>query len=193
MENQLTVKNDHKLPTIQELFEDDIIIAGKAEGLNAILNTPPPQKWIKEHPYISGYKYIPIDKVEYLLRKIFKIYQIEVRKTGMLLNSVEVTVRVHYRDPVDGEMKFHDGVGAQELQTQAKTGNLKIDMSNINRGAVSMALPIAKSMAVKDACDHFGEIFGCNLNRKDSILFQPDNSIMEKYTIERYERALSDE
>src|SRR6185369_5714641 len=61
-----------KLPTIQELFEDNIELAGKSEGLNAILNTHPPDKWIKTHPFIEGHKYLPIDKVEYLLRKIFK-------------------------------------------------------------------------------------------------------------------------
>ena len=47
-------------------------------------------------------------------------------------------------------------------------------MSNINRGAITMALPIAKTVAVKDACDHFGNIFGANLNRKDYIEYGID-------------------
>lgn len=172
---------DSKLPTLAELFSDNIEVAGKAEGLNAILNTPPPAKWIKEHPFIRGYNYLPIDKVEYLLRKIFKKYRIEVLKTGMLMNSVEVTVRVHYLDPSTGTMEFHDGVGAQELQTAKDTGTLKMDMSNVNKGAVMMALPIAKTVAIKDACDHFGEIFGCNLNRKDTLAFAPDQDILNRY------------
>jgi hypothetical protein len=29
-----------------------------------------------------------------------------------------------------------------------------------------MALPMAKSYAIKDACDHFGKLFGRDLNRK---------------------------
>lgn len=172
---------DSKLPTLAELFSDNIEVAGKAEGLNAILNTPPPAKWIKEHPFIRGYNYLPIDKVEYLLRKIFKKYRIEVLKTGMLMNSVEVTVRVHYLDPSTGTMEYHDGVGAQELQTAKDTGTLKMDMSNVNKGAVMMALPIAKTVAIKDACDHFGEIFGCNLNRKDTLAFAPDQDILNRY------------
>jgi hypothetical protein len=73
---------------------------------------------------------------------------------------------------------YHDGVGAQELQTQAGTGNLKLDMSNVNRGAVTMALPIAKSVAIKDACDHFGDLFGANLNRKDTIQFFGDSQLL---------------
>ena len=35
-----------KLPTLQELFSDDVERAGKSEGLKAILNAPPPKMWI---------------------------------------------------------------------------------------------------------------------------------------------------
>jgi hypothetical protein len=79
---------------------------------------------------------------------------------------------------------YHDGVGAQELQTQAGTGNLKLDMSNVNRGAVTMALPIAKSVAIKDACDHFGDLFGANLNRKDTIQFFGDSQLLSTIGID---------
>lgn len=169
-----------KLPTIAELTKGVEGIE-KTEGLNALLSNEPPKEWVKEHPYIRNYFYLPIDKVEYLLRRIFKIYEIEVRKTGMLMNAVEVTVRVHYLDPATGKMRYHDGVGAQELQTEAKTGPLKMDMSNVNKGAVTMALPIAKSIAIKDACDHFGKLFGCDLNRRDTLAFKPDEEIMNRY------------
>lgn len=170
-----------KVPTIAELMKGVEGIE-KTEGLNTLLSTPPPNEWVKEHPYLRGHYYLPIDKVEYLLRKIFKVYEIEIRKTGMLMNAVEVTVRVHYLDPATGKMRYHDGVGAQELQTEAKTGPLKMDMSNVNKGAVTMALPIAKSLAVKDACDHFGKLFGCDLNRKDTLAFKPDEEIMNRYS-----------
>lgn len=177
-----------KLPTIQELFSDDIELAGKSEGLNAILNTPPPEKWIKIHPNIPGWQYIPIDKVEYLLTKIFKHWNPEVLKTGLLMNSVEVTIRLHYFNPATSKMEFVDGVGACELQTKSGSGALKMDMSNVNRGAVSMALPIAKSLAIKDAADHLGKIFGRDLNRKDVLAFSPDKELLD-----RYEKAMGDE
>lgn len=182
-----------KLPTLAELFEDNIELAGKAEGLNAILNTPPPEKWIKIHPHIKSqeWKYIPIDKVEHLLRKIFKKYKIEVLREGTAFNAVYVVVRVHYLDPTTGMMDFHDGIGACQLQT-AK-GTSPADLANINNGAVSMAFPIAESLAIKDACDKFGAIFGANLNRKDVIPFQVDMSLMEKREIARYSKALENE
>jgi hypothetical protein len=183
METQIAKQNGApkiKVPTIADLMKD-VNGVEKTEGLNALLGTPPPASWVKEHPTVSGHYYLPIDKVEYLLRKIFKTYNIEVRKTGLLMNAVEVTVRVHFLDPATGQMRYHDGVGAQELQTQSKTGPLKMDMSNVNRGAVTMALPIAKSLAVKDACDHFGKLFGCDLNRKDSLPHQVDEEILNRY------------
>lgn len=164
------------LPSIAELT-GDIELAFKNDQFNLLVNQEPPAKWIKTHPYIKGYNYVPIDKVEFLLKKLFKLYKIEVLKTGMLLNAIEVTVRVHYLHPVTSEWMFHDGVGAQELQTQKDTGNLKLDMSNINRGAATMALPIAKSVAIKDACDHLGKLFGADLNRKDTLAYTTDKGL----------------
>ena len=153
----------------------DIEKAIVTDGLMVILNQPPKSEWVKEHPFIRGYKYLPIERIEYLLKSIFKTnYKIEVLKTGLLLNTVEVTVRVHFKDLVTGEWFFHDGVGAQEIQTAKDSGHLNLDMSNINRGAITMALPIAKTIAIKDACDHFGKIFGCDLNRKDYIEYEAD-------------------
>jgi len=168
-----------KLPTITELFSDSIEVISKSEGLNAILNHPPPDKWIKKHPFIKEHQYIPIDKVEYLLRKIFKKYSIEITGQGTAFNGVWVTVRVHYLNPSTNDMQFHDGIGACQLQT-AK-GTSPADMANINNGAVSMAFPIAKTFAIKDACDHFGKIFGCDLNRKDTLPFTPDMDIIDRH------------
>lgn len=171
MQNETT-----NLPSISELY-DDVVTAQKQDVFTVLLNQEPNQAWIKTHPFISGYKYIPIERVEFLLKKIFKSYRIEVMKSGMLMNAVEVTVRVHYLHPITNEWNFHDGVGAQELQTQKGTGPLKMDMSNVNSGAVTMALPIAKTIAIKDACDHFGKLFGSDLNRKTPTNYKIDEKL----------------
>jgi hypothetical protein len=164
--------------TITSLFKQLDLDVVPLEQLNVILSTPPPATWVKQHPFIKGYNYLPIDKVEYLLRRCFKKYQIEVIKTAQLFNAIEVTVRVHYLNPATNEMMYHDGVGAQELQTTKGSGNLNMDMSNVNKGAVMMALPIAKSIAIKDACDHFGDLFGANFNRKDIVQFTGDTELL---------------
>jgi hypothetical protein len=169
--------------TITSLFKKLDLDVVPLEQLNVILSTPPPATWVKQHPFIKGYNYLPIDKVEYLLRRCFKKYQIEVIKTAQLFNAIEVTVRVHYLNPATNEMMYHDGVGAQELQTKQGSGNLNMDMSNVNKGAVMMALPIAKSIAIKDACDHFGDLFGANLNRKDIVQFTGDSELLSSEAI----------
>jgi len=186
MSTELTV-NENKLPSIQELFKDPNA-AVQQDALNHYLNQPPPASWVKKHPFIKNYNYVPIDKVEFLLRMFFKKYKIEVVSYGLLFNSVQCHVRVHYLDPITSEWLFHDGVGAEELQTQSGTGTLLMDMSNVNKGAVKMALPIAKTIAIKDACDHFGNIFGANLGRKDTIQFGVDEKLISLTRTKEEER-----
>lgn len=160
---------------IVKLYENPATVIAQ-DKLLSFINMEPPAKWVKEHPFIKGYKYLPIDKVEFLLKSIYRQYKIEVIKTGMLMNAIESTVRVHFLDPVTNTWMFHDGVGAMELQTKSGSGVLKLDMSNVNSGAVAMALPIAKTVALKDACDHLGTIFGANLNRKHALSFNLEDA-----------------
>jgi hypothetical protein len=162
------------LPTIQELHEENALVSYKNDQLNLLLNQEPKKEWVKEHPFVKGHKYIPIDKVEFMLRKIFKKYSIEITNQGTSFNGVWVTVRVHYFHPTEATMMYHDGIGAVQLQT-AK-GTSPADLANINNGALSMAYPIAKTLAIKDACDHFGKLFGCDLNRKDTMAFKVDET-----------------
>lgn len=150
------------------------------DKLMVYLNQEPDPSWVAVHPFIKNYKYIPIERVEYLLKTIFNNnYKIEILSKGQLLNTIEVTVRVHYKDIVTGEWMYHDGTGAQEIQTVKDSGSLKLDLSNINRGAITMALPIAKTIAIKDACDHFGKIFGSDLNRKLQIQYSENLTLID--------------
>jgi hypothetical protein len=164
-------------PTVAELFEqsDSLTTAYANDQLNALLSVQPPTAWVKEHPYIKNHKYLPIDKVEYLLRKIFKEFRIEILSSGTAFNGVVVTVRVHYINPATGEWSYHDGIGAIQLQTAKNTS--PADLANINNGALSMAYPLAKTLAIKDACDMFGNLFGANLNRRDVLQNTPDEKL----------------
>lgn len=177
-----------KLPTIADLTTD-LEQAWKNDQLNFLLSQNPPKKWVAQHPFIKKevvmngvktrvpYEYLPIDKVEHLLRKIFKEYKIEITGQGTSFNGVWVTVRVHFKSPINGEWYFHDGIGASQLQT--KSGTSPADMMNINNGAISMAFPLAKTLAIKDACDMFGNLFGANLNRADLVPFKLDDNLHE--------------
>ena len=164
------------LPKIKDIYSDKLTVQ-KDDVFVTLMNQPPQPKWVKEHPFIKGYKYLPIERVEYLLKTIFKRYRIEITGQGQSFNGVWVTVRVHYLHPITNEWDFHDGIGASQLQT-AK-GTSPADLGNINNGALSMAFPNAKTIAIKDATDHFGKLFGSDLNRKDVISYELDLTLIE--------------
>ena len=178
----------NNLPKIQDLYNDRGL-AKAQDTFVTLMNQPPKPEWIKEHPYIKTevtvngykqkvpYKYLPIERIEYLLKTIFKAYKIEIIDKGTAFNGVTVSVRVHYKDPISGEWLFHDGIGASQMQT-AK-GTSAADLANINNGAISMAFPMAKTLAIKDACDHFGKLFGSDLNRKDEIGYSFDVTLID--------------
>ena len=55
--------NKNTLPTLADLYNDNIEQVQQIEAYTLLLNKPPKGSWVKEHPYIKGYRYLPIDKV----------------------------------------------------------------------------------------------------------------------------------
>ncbi len=165
------------LPTLKELYSGKFKGTIALEKWNAYINQKPKKEWIRVHPIIKNYEYLPIDKVEFLLKKIFKRVKVQILREGTAFNGVYVVVRVHYLHPITGKMEWQDGMGAQELQT-AK-GKSPADMANIKSGALAIAFPIAESAAIKDAADHIGDIFGGNLMRKETMAYNFDWSLDE--------------
>lgn len=165
-----------KLPKIQDLYSDKLQVQ-KQDLFMSLMNQEPKIEWVKTHPFIKGYRYLPIERVEFLLKTIFKNYKIEITGQGQSFNGVWVTVRVHYQHPITGDWSFHDGIGAAQLQTSK--GTSPADLANINNGALSMAFPNAKTIAIKDAVDHFGKLFGSDLNRKELITYSADLTLIE--------------
>ena len=165
-----------KLPTLAELFTD-VELASKDNQLNVILNQQPPQSWVRVNKYANNSLYLPIDKVEYLLRKIFGTYSIAITGQGTAFNGVWVTVRLTVTNPVTGQTVSHDGIGAEALQV--KSGCSAADLANINTGALSIAFPKAKTFAIKDAAEQFGRIFGADLNRKDIMEYKVNEELIK--------------
>lgn len=160
------------LPTLADLIDaDNMPVVQKTDKLNYLLNTEPFESWLKVNKFANNSKYLPIDKVEFLLTRIFQQWRVEIIDYKQLFNAVSCHVRLHYLNPVTGEWNFHDGVGAMQIQTKA--GASPAELESINNNAVMMALPAAKSYAIKDAADHLGKVFGRDLNRKDTMAFSP--------------------
>ena len=177
-----------KLPTQAELYEENLQLAFKEDQLLTVLNTPPKKEWIKQNKYANNSNYIPVGVIETLLQKIFKRIRVEVKDWKPVFNAVGVTVRLHYFRIDTNEWEWHDGVGAQEIQVAA--GKNLSDLSAINKNAVQMALPAAKSYALKDAAEHLGVLFGRDINRKETIAWTADGSLIKSHEEKERQRII---
>lgn len=176
------MEKERKLPALTDLV-GEMVDVFKNDQLNLLLNQNPPASWVQKHPFIkitneiNGQKisenlpYITIQRVEILLTAIFQEWKVEVIGYSQLFNSVACHIRLHYKSPIDGVWKFHDGLGAVGVQTDK--GEAAANLNAIKQDAVMKALPAAKSYAIKDAAEHLGKLFGRDLSRKDEIAFQP--------------------
>lgn len=176
-----------KLPTLDELHHDPVE-AFKNDELNLLLNQEPRASWLKVHPFITTknpvtgatepYRYLPIDKIEFLLTKIFQKWEVEILREGVMFQSVYVAVRLKVLNPVNGQWIINDGIAAVGIQTDK--GQPASNLAAIKTDAVMKALPAAESYAVKDAAEKLGKLFGKDLQRKDTMAFAGAYSDAEK-------------
>ena len=167
-----------KLPTFDELVSENTEFQ-KDNALMVLLNQNPPDVWFGAHPTAKSKneqgqsvpaRYMPIERVEWLLSRIFQKWWVEVRSTQLIANSVCVTVRLFVKNPATGEVEFQDGIGATPIQTDA--GASATDWSKVKSAGVQMAAPSAETYAIKDAAEKFGKIFGKDINRKNQLAYE---------------------
>jgi len=168
------------IPTLAELIKDENELSLADNALTVILNQPPPDKWLSLHPIAkiknaenkeAPLPYLPINKVEYLLTKIFGKWWVEVKTATCIANSVAVTVRLYVTNPITKEVQWNDGVGAAPIQTDKGAGAM--DWNAAKSTGVQIALPAAETYAIKDAAEKFGKIFGKDLGRKETMDYTP--------------------
>lgn len=168
--------------------ENELVELVKQDEFLTLVNMPTPAVFVKDHPLAQGVKYVPIDKVELLLTKLFQQWYVEVLNEGQMLNAIYVKVRLHYRNSVSKEWQQQDGVGATAIQVDK--GKNASDLGAIKSDAIQKALPAAESYAVKDAAEKIGRIFGKDLNRRDVIAFDPTYATEEtKKRVEEIQRS----
>lgn len=180
---------EFRLPTLAEIYADKTLEPiVKDNAFQVLINQEPNPAWIKFHPTAklevtneAGQKvkvparFLPIERVEWLLINIFLKYKVEIKTVQVAANSMCVTVRLFYYDHIGKEWHWQDGVGAAPLQTDAGTG---ADPTRMKAAAVQMAAPAAETYAIKDAAEKIGKLFGKDLNRADRISFE---SLKHKY------------
>ena len=168
---------NRKLPTLQDL-RSDIELKADQNALNVLLNAEPPKEWIKEHPMFKKVRYLPIERVEYLLTRIFLKWNVEVKAVQVIANSIVTTIRLYYQDTMSDQMLWQDGIGAAPLQTDKGAG--AVDFNAIKSDAVMKAAPAAESYAIKDAAEKIGKLFGKDLNRADKIMYDSLLDLVQK-------------
>lgn len=184
--------NEKKLPALAELYDGDLELKKGQNDLNVLLNQPPKPDWIKNHPFAKGVKYIPIERIEYLLTRLFIKWKVEIRQIQTIANSCVVTVRLHYQNVENDEWSWQDGIGAAPIQTEKEAGAMEWD--KVRTDSVMKCAPAAESYAVKDAAEKIGKIFGKDLNRKDEIGYDSIvQTFEEKGADKRRDRAGYDE
>lgn len=167
-----------QLPTYEDLVSGDIDLKNQQNDLNILLNREPVKDWLKEHPMAKGVKYLPIERIEYMLTSIFKKWNVEIRQVQVIANSVVVTIRLYYQDILSNEMLWQDGIGASPIQTDKGAGAM--DWNHTKNDAVMKAAPAAESYAVKDAAEKIGKLFGKDMNRADKIMYDTLPTIEKK-------------
>jgi hypothetical protein len=161
-------KEKRNLPALTDLYEaGKTLQLQKENDLTVLLNQAPAPAWVRDHPTAKDVKYIPIGIIEWLLTYLFVNWHVEIRETKLIANSVAITIRLFFRDPVTGEERWTDGVGAAPLQVNK--GELASDFDKIKAASVMIAAPMAKTYAIKDAAETLGKLFGKDLNRKEDM------------------------
>lgn len=185
--------------TVSDVSRWDANATEKRIALNILLNKAPVPEWLKKNPYAGDSLYMPIDKTEYLLTRLFTDWFFTVKDVKLIGNAVQVAGTLYYRPVVDELSEKIESLertsGDQQLirelysikytrkkkdwydhqdgvgakNLQVESGEKASDFDKIKSAAVVIAVPIAKVAAIKDAADNIGRIFGKDLNRKDIV------------------------
>ena len=89
-------------------------------------------------------------------------------------------------NPITGNEDWNEGVGAAPIQTDK--GAFATDWTKVKAAGVQMALPMAKTYAVKDAVEQFGKLFGKDVARKSQIDY---DNILKKENVDHVSDRLS--
>lgn len=157
-------ENKLKLPTLNEIVSAEITKREKGNALNVLLNQPPPEKWLKKQ---DGVWHLPVDKVRYLLTKIFIEWRVEIKQVQVVANSVVVVITLHYLNPITGVYMQMDGIGAAPINTKKGAGAMAWD--EIVHDSVHKCAGAADAFALKNAAKKLGRIFGSDLMKEDTI------------------------
>jgi hypothetical protein len=133
---------------------------------NKHLSTPPNKEWIKVNKYSDNAQYLPIRKVEDLLRSFFGTYQVEmIEQPHILGNSVVISVHLKVYHPILREWLTYAGTGAVPIELEKDASPLQFE--KIKAKGLHKNIPAAKAYAISNAAKSIGRVFGSDLNNDE--------------------------
>jgi hypothetical protein len=154
------------LPTLAEIERGEMSVPGKLNALNILLNQEPPKAWLKKQ---NGVMHLPVDKVKFLLTKIFVEWYETINQVQIVANSVVVIITLHYKNPITNEWCKMDGIGATPINTVK--GASAMDWGQVVHDSVHKCTPAADAYALKNAAKKIGRIFGGDYGKDDLLDF----------------------
>lgn len=133
---------------------------------NELLSTTPKAEWIKVNKHSNNARYLPIRKVEDLLRSFFGAYQVEmIGQPHILGNSVVISVHLKVYHPIIKEWLVYAGTGAVPIELEQGAKPLQFEL--IKAKGLHKNIPAAKAFAVSNAAKLIGRVFGSDLNNDE--------------------------
>jgi len=142
----------------------------------SLLNEEPPEDKIKAK---NGVRYLPISFIENKLDEIFgaACWSYEMTGVQMIVNEVTCVVNLKVWHPLLKDWVIRSGTAAVPIQQDA--GALITDIGAKKKNALEKNIPTVKSIALKNAAQSLGKIFGRDLARKQDQIsnYEPTNSL----------------
>ncbi len=153
----------------------------QSQSLTTMLYQPPPVGWLKQHPIIKvkkgdkylPYTYLPIERVQLLLDKLFfGHWKTEGFKWERHFNEIIGTVQLTFLHPVTHEWITRSGAASIQIM---QNKNSKISEFNETKkaNALEMGHPKLLSECFKNAAKTIGPLFGRDVSRDANIIYVP--------------------
>lgn len=141
------------------------------EMLQAMLNAPPNEKFIKVNALARNAKFLSINHIERLLDEFFVgLWSVENFNYQVVTNEICGVVTLSVKHPISGEWLKRQGAAAVQIMT--KKGENPYDLANKIPNCLGTIIPRLKSDCIKNAAKGLGNVFGRNLNRDDDGEFE---------------------
>jgi len=152
---------DGQIDIFGNIHKKEIMENKELEKFNKLLDKKPDNKWVEIGEYGGKkYRYLPIRKVEELLKEVFGAVQ--YKKSGNIMivgNNVVYSLDVLVFHPVLKEWLTYNGVSAVPLNVDSEG----------NTHDLQPLIPLSKALAITNAARYIGRYFGSHLNEEDKV------------------------